>query len=42
MDGHAQLQDGIDLQPSVGLNRNPNVEPLDSTMLLVNRTGGER
>ncbi|HUA76408.1 MAG TPA: hypothetical protein VMA86_01980 [Acetobacteraceae bacterium] len=35
-------QDGIHLRPSVGLSTNPNIVPMDSTMALVNQTGGER
>jgi len=33
-------QDGIHLTPSVGLGENPIADPIDSTISLVNRTGG--
>ena len=35
-------QDGILLRPSFGLSQNPNIQPQDRSVGLVNMTGGER
>lgn len=34
-----EYQNGVPLRPLVGLSRNPTIDPLDSTMALVNATG---